>query len=90
MVRWSHRCLWKAISQVFQDFSLYIHLVVRSGQRIRFWEDLGWGEQPLRLQFAGLYKVTSMRNLTISKVLGSSYPSTWNLSFHRNLTNLEI
>ena len=24
MVRWSHRCPWKAISQVFQDFSPYI------------------------------------------------------------------
>ena len=27
MVRWSHRCPWKVISQVFQDFSPYIHLV---------------------------------------------------------------
>ena len=40
LVRWSHRCPWKAISQVFHDFSPYIRLVVRSGHRIRFWEDL--------------------------------------------------
>ena len=31
-----------------------------------------------------------MRNLTISEVLGSSYPSSWNLSFRRNLIDLEI
>ena len=36
MVRWSHKCPWKAISQVFQDFSPYICLVVGSRQRIRF------------------------------------------------------
>ena len=83
MVRWSHRCPWKAISP-------YIRLVVGSGQRIRFWEELRSGEQPLSLQFASLYRVTSVRNLTISEVLGGSYPSSWNLSFRRNLTDQEI
>ena len=90
MVRWSHRCPWKAISQVFEYFSPYIRLVVGSGQRIRFWEDLWSGEQPLSLQFASLYIVTSVRNLTISEVLGGSYPSSWNLSFRHNLTDQEI
>ena len=46
--------------------------------------------QPLSLQFASLYRVTSVRNLTISEVLGGSYPSSWNLSFRRNLTDKEI
>ena len=41
------------------------------------------------LQFASLYRVTSVRNVTILEVLGSSYPS-WNISFRRNLTDLEI
>ena len=90
MMRWSHRCPWKAISQVFQDFTPYICLVVGSGQRIRFWEDLWWGERPLSLQFASFYRITSVRNLTISEVLGISYLSSWNLSFRRNLTDLEI
>ena len=40
LVRWSHRCPWKAIAQVFQDFSKYTWLVVGNGERIRFWEDL--------------------------------------------------
>ena len=40
LVRWSHRCPWKTIAQVFQDFSKYTWLVVGNGERIRFWEDL--------------------------------------------------
>ncbi|RVW69333.1 putative ribonuclease H protein [Vitis vinifera] len=40
VVRWSHRCPWKAIAQVFQEFSPFVHLVVGNGERIRFWEDL--------------------------------------------------
>ena len=39
-VRWSHRCPWKTIAQVFQDFSKYTRFVVGDGERILFWEDL--------------------------------------------------
>ena len=44
----------------------------------------------MSLQFANLYRVTSVRNLAISEVLGSSYPSSWNPSFRCNLIDLEI
>ncbi|WJZ97297.1 hypothetical protein VitviT2T_015910 [Vitis vinifera] len=40
LVRWSHRCPWKVIAQVFQEFSLFTRFVVGNGERIRFWEDL--------------------------------------------------
>ncbi|RVW71769.1 hypothetical protein CK203_055212 [Vitis vinifera] len=43
IVRWSHRCLWKAIAQVSQEFSKFTRFVVGDGERIRFWEDLWWG-----------------------------------------------
>ncbi|RVW35158.1 Transposon TX1 uncharacterized 149 kDa protein [Vitis vinifera] len=32
VVRWSHRCPWKAIAQVFQDFSPFVSLVVGMGR----------------------------------------------------------
>ncbi|RVW69923.1 putative mitochondrial protein [Vitis vinifera] len=35
VVRWSHRCPWKAIAQVFQEFSPFVRLVVGNGERIR-------------------------------------------------------
>ncbi|RVW59605.1 putative ribonuclease H protein [Vitis vinifera] len=47
-VRWSHRCRWKAIAQVFQNFSLFIRLVVGDGERIYFWEDLWRVEKTLQ------------------------------------------
>ncbi|RVW78875.1 LINE-1 retrotransposable element ORF2 protein [Vitis vinifera] len=74
VVRWSHRCPWKAIAQVFQEFSPFVRLVVGNGERIRFWEDLWWGNQTLCAQFAELYRVSSVRNLTVSNVLGNSFP----------------
>ncbi|RVW89561.1 putative ribonuclease H protein [Vitis vinifera] len=90
VVRWSHRCPWKAIAQVFQEFSPFVRLVVGNGKRIRFWEDLWWGNQSLCSQFANLYRVISVKNLTVSNVLGNSFPLSWNLNFRRNLTDSKI
>ena len=36
VVRWSHRCPWKAIAQVFQDFSPFVCLVVGNGDENSF------------------------------------------------------
>ena len=87
---WSHRCPWKTSAQIFQDFSPFVRLVVGNGERIRFWEDLWWGNQTLCSQIFGLYKVISVKNLTVSNVLGNSFPLSWNFNFRRNLTNTEI
>ena len=89
-VRWSHRCPWKAIAQVFQVFSPFVRLVVGNRERIRFWEDLWLGNQTLCFQFAGLYRVISVKNLTVSNVLSNSFPLFWNFNFRRNLTDSEI
>ena len=43
IIRCSHRCPWKAIAQVFQEFSEFTRFVVGDGDRIRLWEDLWWG-----------------------------------------------
>ncbi|RVW59918.1 hypothetical protein CK203_086970 [Vitis vinifera] len=90
VVRWSHKCPWKAIAQVFQDFSPFVRLVVGNEKRIRFWEDLWSGNQTLCSQFAGLYRVISVKNLTVSNVLSNSFPLSWNFNFRRNLTDTEI
>ena len=61
-----------------------------NGERIRFWEDLWWSNQTVCSQFAGLYRVIYVKNLTVSNVLGNSFPLSWNFNFRRNLTNTEI
>ncbi|RVW81136.1 Nicastrin [Vitis vinifera] len=65
IVRWSHRCPQKAIAIVFQEFSKFTLFVVGDGERIQFWEDFWWGDQPL-----GLFTVKSFF-LALSQCSGS-------------------
>ncbi|RVW36770.1 Transposon TX1 uncharacterized 149 kDa protein [Vitis vinifera] len=90
IVRCSHRCPWKAIAQGFQDFSKYTRFIVGDGERIRFWEDLWWGDQILKDQYPRLFRVVMDKNIPISSILGSSRPFSWNFNFRRNLTDSEI
>ena len=56
----------------------------------RFWEDLWWGNQTLCSQFADIYRVISVKNLTVLNVLGNFLPLSWNFNFRPNLTDSEI
>ena len=74
VVRWSHHCPWKAIAQVFEDFSKYTRFVVGDGERIRFWEDLWWGEQSFKDQYPRLFRVVTDKNIPIFSILGLARP----------------
>ncbi|RVW35470.1 Transposon TX1 uncharacterized 149 kDa protein [Vitis vinifera] len=60
------------------------------GERIRFWEDLWWGDQIFKDQYPRLYRVVMDKNSHISSILGSSRPFSWNFNFRRNLTDSKI
>ena len=90
IVRWSHRCPWKAIAQVFQEFSKFTRFVVGDGDRNQLWEDLWWGDQPLGVQYPRLLSVVIDKNTPISSILGSTHPFSWNFNFRRNLSDSEI
>ncbi|KAJ9685133.1 hypothetical protein PVL29_017245 [Vitis rotundifolia] len=90
VVRWSHRCPWKAIAQVYQDFFKFTRFMVGNGERIRFWEDLWWGNQPLGVRYPRLLRVVTDKNIPISSILGSTRPFSWNFNFRRNLSDPEI
>ncbi|RVW35114.1 putative ribonuclease H protein [Vitis vinifera] len=90
IVRWSHRCPWKAIALVYQEFSKFTRFVVGNGDRIRFWDDLWWGEQPLGVQYPRLLRVVTDKNAPISSILGYTRPFSWNFTFRRNLSDSEI
>ncbi|RVW48807.1 putative ribonuclease H protein [Vitis vinifera] len=90
IVRWSHRCPWKAIALVFQEFSKFTWFVVGNGDRIRFWDDLWWGDQPLGVQYPRLLSVVTDKNAPISSILGYSRPFSWNFNFRQNLSDSEI
>ncbi|KAJ9689257.1 hypothetical protein PVL29_014768 [Vitis rotundifolia] len=90
LVRWSHRCPWKAIAQVFQDFSKYTRFVAGNGERIRLWEDLWWGDQIFKVQYPRLFRVVTDKDSPISSILGPVRPFSWNFNFRRNLSDSEI
>ena len=64
--------------------------MVGDGERIRFWEDLWWGDQPLGVRYPRLLRVVTDENIPISSILGSTRPFSWNFNFRRNLFDSEI
>ena len=69
---------------------MFTRFVVGNEERIRFWEDLWWGDQPLGTQYPRLFRVVVDKNIPISSVLGPTRPFSWNLNFCRNLSDSEI
>ena len=90
MVRWPHRCPWKAIAHLLQVFSTHTRFAVGDRIKIRFWEDLWCGDQPFYLQFPRLFKVTTTKNLLISTILGNNISLSWDFTFHCNLFDVEF
>ena len=80
----------KSQAQVSQEFSKFTRFVVGDEERIRFWEDSWWGDQPLESQYPRLFRVVTDKNILISSILGSTRPLSWNFNFRRNLSDSEI
>ena len=89
---WSdgHIVVLGRLAQISQEFSKFTRFVVGDGDRIRFWEDLWWGDQPLGVQYPRLLSVVTDKNTPISSILGSTRPFSWNFNFRRNLFDSEI
>ena len=64
--------------------------MLRNGERIWFWEDLWWGDQPLGVCYPRLLRVVMDKNIPISSILGSTRLFSWNFNFRRNLSDFEI
>ena len=69
---------------------MFTWYVVGNGERIRFWEDLWWRDQPLGTQYPRLFRVVVDKNILICSVLGPTRPFSWNLNFRCNLSDSEI
>ena len=64
--------------------------MVGDEEKNRFWEDLWWGNQPLGFQYPSLFRVVTDKNISISSILGSARPFSWNFSFHHNLSDFKV
>ncbi|RVW36758.1 hypothetical protein CK203_101571 [Vitis vinifera] len=75
-----------SLPRVFQVYSV----CVGDGDRILFWDDLWWGDQPLGIQYPRLLSVVTDKNAPISSILRYSRPFLLEFQFRRNLTDSEI
>ena len=60
--RSSYRSPWKYISSLYEEFHQMVRFRVGDGRRIRFWEDVWWGEEAFSTQFADLYRLSLASN----------------------------
>lgn len=88
IVRSSHHCPKKVIALIFQAFSTNTRFMAGDGTKIRFWKICGGG---INLCVHNFQDFTKSSQLEISPlaILGDNTPFSWNLFFHRNLTELE-
>ena len=64
-----------------------------NGRRIRFWEDVWWGEVPFSSRFVDLYRLSLASNSTIAVLLVLQNGITshwWNLHFYRHMRSSEL
>ena len=56
--RGAHGCgLWRGIRMGWEDFSKNTQLVVGLGNKVRFWQDGWYGDQPFQVAFPRLYGI---------------------------------
>ena len=89
----TYRSLWKFISSLYEEFGHLASFKVGNGRRIRFWEDVWWGEEAFSNRFGDLCRLSLAPNSTIAEMCVSqpnSLSHGWDLHFYRNLHEREL
>lgn len=86
-------CPWKNISKMYSRFVSNIRYETRQGNKIRFLEDLWWGDVKFCQRFQWIYPISNKKGLPISYFYFESSPSSnlaWDLGLRRGLRDFEI
>jgi hypothetical protein len=84
----THACpFWKGVILATQAVKMGYKWVVRSGVKIKFWEDTWFGFAPLAVQFWDLYYVCNEKTKTIAEIW---VEGELRLSFRRTFTDQMI
>ena len=92
-LRSSYRSPWKFIYSLYSDFRQLVRFKVGDERRIRFWEDVWWGEEAFAIRFPDLYRLSLAKNQSIANIIvqhTGSITQGWDLHFHRNLHHREL
>ncbi|XP_059650347.1 uncharacterized protein LOC132296126 [Cornus florida] len=82
---------WKFIRKGWDAFSPNVRFRVRDGSRVRFWEDLWCGNQPLCRTFPRLFSIAADRHATVANCYQlDNSRITWNVLFRRSFQDWEL
>ena len=83
--------LWKYICMGWQIFKSHIRFDPGEGTKIRFWDDVWFGDKPLKVAFLGLFNIASFKEASIADNVERSNGATqWNIQFTRLMHDWEV
>ena len=85
--------LWRGICMGWEDFSKNTQFVVGLGNRVRFWQDGWYGDQPFQLAFSRLYGIAIDREAFVEASLsrqGVEDRKIWDVHFIREFNDWEM
>ena len=91
--RSTSRSPWKFISSLYAEYEHMVSFKLGNGRRIRFWEDVWWGEEAFSSRFPDLYGLSHAYNCYIEELFVNQTDTMlhgWDLHFYRNMLAREI
>ncbi|KAK9988965.1 hypothetical protein SO802_029204 [Lithocarpus litseifolius] len=92
--RGTHGCgLWRSIRKGWEEFRKHCQLVAGVGNRVRFWQDVWYGDLSFQVAFPRLYGIAADREVTVESSLprqGVEETRCWDVRFIRDLNDWEM
>jgi hypothetical protein len=83
--------VWKHIRRGWELFSKFIRFEVGDGTRIRFWQDVWCGDQPLKESFSVLFRIARNKEAWVSDHMQITNEEIhWNVQFFREVQDWEV
>ena len=82
--------LWKTISSGWPIFSHYIQFQIGDGTRVKFWQDIWCGDNPLSTCFLDLFRISNDKEAYVADLMQSPKGVLlWDLEFLREIHDRE-
>jgi hypothetical protein len=78
---------WKSLHGAKEWFWLGGKFIIHSGRRVRFWQDVWWGERALKFCFPNIFYICEQQDAFVHEVVGDN---SVGLTFRRNFGDIEL